>query len=195
MDEISIQLMNRYRNGDELAADEIYGRYVARLIGLASKRISEKFQQRVDAEDVVQSVYRSFFIRAGDGQFEIRRSGDLWRLLAAITVNKVRKKARFHKQQKRSADNELAIDDYILNSVHLAAGDPGPEEAISLDEELSVVMTSLDDEGRMILEMRLQDHDLEEIARRVGRSQRTVRRKLDKVRAQLENRLWGVVEK
>ncbi len=109
MDEESIQLLDRYRDGDERAAEEIFQRYVQRLIGLARNHISDRLGKRVDPEDVVQSVYRSFYRRASDGQFTLDKTGDLWRLLAMITVNKVRKQANFHCRQKRDIRREQNV--------------------------------------------------------------------------------------
>ncbi len=85
----SIELLSRVRQGDEQAASDLFDRYVERLIKLARSRLSAKLQRRVDPEDVVQSAYRSFFSHAQDGRYQLHKSGDLWRLLAAITVNKV----------------------------------------------------------------------------------------------------------
>ena len=64
VDDESIELLDRVRQGDEQAATELFDRYVERLIRLAQSRLSAKLRRRVDAEDVVQSVYRSFFSHA-----------------------------------------------------------------------------------------------------------------------------------
>lgn len=49
-----------YQAGQSEAATAIFDRYVARLIALARSRIGAKLGRRVDAEDIVQSAYRSF---------------------------------------------------------------------------------------------------------------------------------------
>ena len=85
----SFQLFDRFRQGDEQAAALLFDRYVSRLTALARSRMSAHLERRVAAEDVVQSVYGSFFVRAREGQYALEQSGDLWRLLAAITLNKV----------------------------------------------------------------------------------------------------------
>ena len=105
----SIELLNRFRRGDDRAAHEIFDRYTLRLIGLTRTRLSAKLARRIDPEDVVQSVYRSFFRAAEQGNFELRQNGDLWRLLAAITLNKVRMQARKNRAVKRSLHREDSI--------------------------------------------------------------------------------------
>lgn len=106
MDEPSDQLLTKYRAGDATAADELFRRYVSRLTVFARARLAPKVARRVDPEDIVMSAYRSFFIRARDGQFNLRRSGDLWRLLVAITLNKVRRQVARHQAEKRSIRRE-----------------------------------------------------------------------------------------
>ena len=50
--------------------------YAEKLIALAHRQLSARLAQRVAPEDVVQSVYCSFFVGSGDGQFVLQRSGD-----------------------------------------------------------------------------------------------------------------------
>jgi hypothetical protein len=54
----------------------------------------------VDGEDVVQSVFRTFFrqLRGGDSPWT---APALWRLLVAITLNKVRARVRRHMAARR----------------------------------------------------------------------------------------------
>ena len=72
------------------AAERIYQLYSQRLWALARARIDARLAQRVGASDIVQSAFQSFFRLAKDGEIHIDHSESLWRLLAAITVNKVR---------------------------------------------------------------------------------------------------------
>ncbi len=67
--EESRNLLQRYQEGDEQAAEEIFNRYLQRLVQLASGQLSEKLRRRVAPEDIVQSVFRSFFGKAQDGRF------------------------------------------------------------------------------------------------------------------------------
>jgi DNA-directed RNA polymerase specialized sigma24 family protein len=50
---------------DEQAARENFDRFARRLIGLARTRLDRRIRQKIDPEDVVQSVFRSFFTRHG----------------------------------------------------------------------------------------------------------------------------------
>ena len=54
------QLMVRLRAGDPDAASVIFHGFVRRLIGLARTKLDAALQNKVDAEDVAQSVFKSF---------------------------------------------------------------------------------------------------------------------------------------
>jgi len=192
MDDESANVVQRFREGDPDAAIELHDRYANRLIALARLRISSKLARRVDAEDIVQSVYRSFFAHVGDGRFVFERSGDLWRLLSSITINKVLQQVQKHRRKKRSIDLEKSVsgDGAALGiSVEMLTREPSPSVALAMIEEMEKVMSELDPLQRRILEMRLQGRSTEQIAGEISRSERTVRRMLEKIRTTLENRL------
>src|SRR4051794_29396276 len=111
----SAELLARYRNGDGTAAEELFARYAERLTRLARSRLSRRLAARVDAEDVLQSAYRSFFRLATAGEVVSHQSGDLWRLLVRITLRKVCRTARRHGAVCRSVDREQADLDEVLS--------------------------------------------------------------------------------
>lgn len=194
-DDRSAQLMARWQDGDQQAAEEIYQRFVDRLVALASSRLRGKLQRRVAPEDVVQSVYRSFFRVAMQDRYHCEQSGDLWRLLSTITINKIRHQVEFHGAQKRSLGREDSIrpgDSLAGLPPESLAREPTPEEAAALVEDLEAVMQTLEPVHRQILQLRLQGNSVEEVADEVKRSHRTIRRVLEKVRSELSQRLEGL---
>ena len=191
MDE-SINLLNKWQSGDESAAAEIFDRYASRLLALAGSRLSAVMNRRVEADDVVQSVYRSFFRHAADGRYSVENNGQLWGLLAAITINKVRSQVKFHGAAKRNVDAEASMASsqscYGLSPVDIAR-DPDGQDAAVLLEEYQAVIKDLTDLQRDVLELYLQNCSTEDIASNIRRSARTVRRALEDIREQLEKRL------
>lgn len=176
----SAELLQQFRRGDDVAAAALHERYVARLVHLARSRLSGRLAARVDAEDVVQSAYRSFFLRARAGQFELQQSGDLWRLLARITLRKLYRQAEHHTAARRSiAREQISTGE---SEVGIAAREPTPAEAAALADELAHAMQSMSPLERRVLELRLQDHTIDEIASQLGRSERTIRRTLAAIR-------------
>lgn len=189
----SHELMAAAREGKAQAAQALFQRYVERLLALARSRMSPQLRAREDEEDVVQSVCLSFLARARKGLFVHKRSGDLWRLLAAITLNKVRSKAEFHGAGKRKLGKEvpigLGVEDSACFSLEFLGRDPAPDDVLAVEEELQHVTTPLAPHHRQMLEMRLQGESVEAIAAETKRTEHQVRRVLSKVRDELERRL------
>lgn len=191
-EENSVDLLARWKDGDESAATELFDRYVNRLVGLARSRLSERMKRRVEPEDIVQSAYRSFFRKAGDDRYTLEKSGDLWKLMAAITVSKVRGQVEFHTAKKRHVYDEASIganDSGYRVAPTAVTHDPTPDDAAQVVEELQNVLEKLDPLQRQILELALQNKSVDEISPLVERSERTVRRTLQQVREHLEQRL------
>jgi RNA polymerase sigma factor (sigma-70 family) len=185
----SFVLLERYRGGDDAAAEALFSRYFQRLTSLARSRLSPRLAQRTDPEDIVLSVYRSFFIDARAGRFALSRGGDLWRLLASITKRKLLRQARHHCADRRSVDRESPVDRTADEGYLIRAQEPTPEDALALSDELEWVFSRLDAFGRRVLELRMQGAQLSEIAEDTGRSERTVRRTLGQIRELLAKRL------
>jgi RNA polymerase sigma-70 factor (ECF subfamily) len=179
----SVELWRSYTSGGADAAEAIYSRYAESLLSLARRRISERLGRRVDPEDIAQSAWRSFFVRASNGAFRIERSGDLWRLLATITVKKVLGQVEFHRAAMRDIHREWAPPAELLE--RMSRG-PSAEEIASADDQLQAIMSRLAPDQRFALELRLQNCTREEIAKQLGRTERTIRRWLDEARQWME---------
>ncbi|HSG73079.1 MAG TPA: ECF-type sigma factor [Planctomycetaceae bacterium] len=195
----SAKLFAEYLEGKSEAATLLFDRYVTRLVALAKSRLSPLLQARIDPEDVVQSAYRSFFCKAKERNISLNRSGDLWRLLAAFTINKA--KARIEKElaQQRNPHRE-ENPTALLNAIQ---NEPSPEEAAILVEQLTLFMEGMKPRDRRILELRLQGETIDSIAVELGRSESdpaaapkplsaaTVRRVLRDSKAALERVLYA----
>ena len=191
-DEDSVRLLQELKEGNEEAAQVLFDRYVQRLVALARSRLSARMRRRVEPEDIVQSVCRSFFRHAQEGAYTLPEKKSLWSLLAAITINKVRGQVEFHTAKKRAFQLEVSAigtrSAYAMPPEALAQ-EPAAEEAEVILEELGEAMGSLDPLGRQIFELHLAGVPFDEICTEVQRSGRTVRRALEKVRKDLEQRL------
>ena len=176
----SVLLLERFRAGEDQAATELFERFAKRLASLVQSRLSKKLARHLDAEDVVMSAYRSFFVRARAGQFAVDEPGDLWRLLAQITLNKLYRAAEWNSAARRTPDRESGnIADLANQAVDAAAS---PELAVVVADQLEHLMSQLTEATCRVLEFRLQGHDVDEIAALVGRSPRTIRRQLETIR-------------
>lgn len=99
-------VMARLRAGDEDAARQVFQRFVHRLVGLARVRLGRDLRRRVDPEEVVQSAYKSFFLRYEEGKVEVRDWGSLWSLLTVITLRKCIDRVDYHRAQGHNIRRE-----------------------------------------------------------------------------------------
>jgi len=179
------QVIGRLHSGDEDAAAEIFRRFAAQLIRLARGRLDARLRGKVDPEDVLQSVFRSFFVREAEGQFELGDWESLWSLLVRITLRKCGRQIAAFCAGRRDVRRELcptASEDDSGQRWEAVAHEPTPQEVVSLTETVEHLMRGLDETQRQMVVLRLQGHTAVEISRQVGRTERTVRRVLAQVR-------------
>ena len=193
MDEQTVHLVQQCRHGDQAASRELFDKYVARLISVVHRRMSGRLTRRVDAEDVVQSAMRSFFVGVADEKLQIDQSGDLWRLLVVISLNKLRRRVAYHRAAKRGMDAEQSImsprGDENARCFEAAASEPLPDAAAAMMDEFDRLTAGLEPHQIEIIRLRMHGYEMTEIADQVGRSERTVRRLLEKVRGIWTERL------
>jgi hypothetical protein len=116
-------LLRRFRSGQPDAAIELYLRYAARLRALADGQTAPDLAPRLDPDDIVQSVFRTFFRRAAKGQYDVSEGEDLWKLFMFIALHKVRSAAAFHRAAKRDVRATATSLADASTDPHLAAPD------------------------------------------------------------------------
>jgi RNA polymerase sigma-70 factor (ECF subfamily) len=178
------ELVQRWRAGDPQAPAQLYARYARQLTRLAEQHLSRKLAGRVDGEDVVQSVFRTFFRRSARGEFAIDSASQLWRLLVRITLSKVRAKARFHTARRRAVQDEARGEDGWL--AEAVAREPDPAEAVALVDQIEDLLRGLPDVHCHVLELRLQGYSVTEIAERLNVARQTVYRTLHVLQHRLQ---------
>jgi len=175
--------VNSLRQGNPEATKKIFDAYVNKLVAMARKRISQRFAGRIDAEDIVQSVFRTFFHRAKQGQFELNDEDDICKMLARITVHKTFRQIAHHQAGKRDAGRDLGSGDSSQDlMVNLMSREPSPEEATALLDQMEHFLAQLRQEDRDILEMRMQGFSTLEIAQKLSITDRKIRRLMERIR-------------
>jgi len=184
-------LVRQFKRGDEDAATQLYLRYAARLARLANREMSPQLGTRFDPEDVVQSVFRTFFRRAAEGLYDVPPGDQLWQLLLMIATNKVRHLGRFHRQAKRDVGKTLANTQEYSIDERTSRADPDHVPITILEMVVQDAMADLPDFQRTMIELRIQGHTAEEIAAQTGRCSRTVERVLKRFRDKMTQELEG----
>ena len=175
-------LIRSIRKGDGAAANDLFDRYIGKLDKLTDRQLASELSGRLDRDDITQSVFRTFFRRIGEGQYDIPEGETIWKLLAVITLNKIRSVGAHHRAAKRDIRKSSAAELTKLGSV------------VSTDEDalrvlhltIQDVVGNLPETQQQIIQLRLEEQDVSTIAKSVGRSKRTVERVLHGFRASLQ---------
>lgn len=166
-------LLSLIQLGDREAASELYARYAARLRAVALGTAACP----PDADDAVQSAFRSFLVAADRGAYHVPDDRDLWALLVTIVLNKLRSHARRAAAVKRTPPAARGA----LTDTPAPCGDD-PALAVATQD----LLDGLPPLEREVAGLRLAGHSVEEIAARLGRSLRTVERNLQSCRERLK---------
>jgi RNA polymerase sigma-70 factor (ECF subfamily) len=177
-------LLRRFQNRDMDAATQLYVRYAKRLRKVAKSNCSPSLARRVEPDDIVQSVFGSFFRRVAQGEYPVPDGTELWRLLLVIALNKIRAKGTYHSAAKRDVGRTTEIASF--SHAFEPARNDGDALAYSfLKMVINETMKPLSPAEKDIVRMRIDGYDVREIAQRTRISQRTVERCLQEFRNKL----------
>jgi RNA polymerase sigma-70 factor (ECF subfamily) len=181
--------MARLQARDGAAAREIFQRFTCQLLALARRQFGAGLRHKIDPESVVQSAYKSFFHRCGEGKLTVETWNGLWGLLTLITLRKCANRVEYHRAQCRDAAREVGGPPGAESELpwpEIAGREPTPLEAAMLNETVEQLLAGLEEKQRPILELSLQGYSTREISERLGRAERTVRLLREGVRKRLE---------
>lgn len=180
------QLLVRLRSDEDAAARDMLQRYTRQLLALARFPIEPRLARRIDPEDVVQSAFKSFFLRHRDGKFRMCNWNALWGLLALIARRKCADRVEYLRAERRDVSREVSAPQGDAASRFLPIGrEPSPQEAVILAETLDRLFRAVSADEQPVLELSLQGYSAAEIAVRLGKALRSVHR----LRERIHNRL------
>ncbi|MEM7476052.1 MAG: ECF-type sigma factor [Planctomycetota bacterium] len=163
------------KDGDDLAASELWDRYFHRLVGLGRRFLRNSGKAMVDEEDLALSTFKSLCIRAKEDRFpKLDDREDLWKLLVTIAL---RKSYRATKKDTKTTNE----DTYFHQQ--LASAEPSPDFVMEMDDTIESLLSRLSDERlREVALKKLQGLTNNEIAAQMDRSVSFVERKLQLIR-------------
>lgn len=166
------------RRGDDAAAAELWAAYFGRMVAVAARRLATA-GRAADDEDAALSAFKSFCLGAKAGRFpQLSDRDNLWPLLLALTSHKCVDQIRHATRLKRGGTAGAVSADLDV----ITAREPTPELLAELNERLTALLARLDRIGdptlRQIAVWKLEGETTDDIAARLGRSRRTVERKL-----------------
>lgn len=178
--------LRRIRAGDEDAARELVRRFEPLVRREVRMRMHDRRLNRVfDSLDVTQSVFAQFFNQVAE-DFEFDSPEQLMRLLFTMarnrTISRVRSELCMVRDFRRLTSEDGAMDEVQVTQ-------PSPSECVSQEEELELLLNSLTNEERRIVELRKQGFGWEEIAASMGGTGQARRMQLSRVHDRMKERL------
>jgi RNA polymerase sigma-70 factor (ECF subfamily) len=178
----------------EEAARQIWLRFADRLGAEVRRRLDPRVLRRAGTDDVVQSLFASFFAAARGPAVPPRDRAELWRRLVHFTICKVANTAERHRAGQRDVRREVAFDDIAPDDATVGFEpadrrglDPAREALARL--EFDRLLAVLPGDLRDVFLMRLEGLTNAEIAGRIGRVERTVELRMRTIRALLRPHL------
>ena len=133
------RLIPRLKEQDQVAVEELWRRYLARVEGLARPVLAGSSPGAGSPEDVAQSSFEAFFSAVSKGQApDLTNREDLWRLLSTISLRKATDRVRREHRIRRGGRTKRK--QYSLASV--PSDDPTPSTLSMLQESLDRLLGS-----------------------------------------------------
>lgn len=135
--EHTLQLLERVREGDRRALEELLARFQDRLRRIVRIHLAgSTLRRNLDSMDIVQTAFEAALPRFAD--LHPRSSAGLLEWLATVALNKIRDAHDYHAAEKRDAAREQRLDDSRMlrqRAIELPkARDADPAEASLLAE-------------------------------------------------------------
>jgi len=177
----------------EEAARQIWLRFAERLRGVVRRRLDPRILRRTGEDDVLQSLFASFFTAPPGASGPPRSRADLWRLLVHFTMCKVANTAQHHRAQRRDFRRDQQLEKGGggggEDAGPIELEDPrwlSPEDAALAREQFDRLRATLPEDLRPVFDLRLEGYTNAEIAAQIQRVERTVELKMRAIRGLLE---------
>lgn len=186
--------IDQVKEGDSMAASVLWEHYYDRLIRNVRKHLRDQNRGVSDEEDIVVSVFESFYRAAQAGRFpEMSGRDDLWRLLLKMSARKLVDKRRRDRRQRRGSGKpvfslQAAGQDQAVMEV--IGDEPTPEMVLTMAESVERLLSHLGDgQLREIAVGKMEGLSNAELATRLACSERTIERRLHLIRETCQQEL------
>lgn len=182
------------KQGDPDGVNQIWHHYFERLVRAVRVRLQGQNRAVRDEEDIVLSVFDSFYDAAENGRFpELSDRDDLWQLLLRMAARKVIDKRRHDLRQRRGGalkHRDLGQTDDDQQILEAIADEPSPEMVLMMQEFVESFFSHLGvGQLRDLAGAKLEGYSNAELAARFECSERTIERRLHLIREKCQQEL------
>ncbi|QDV47632.1 RNA polymerase sigma factor RpoE [Stieleria neptunia] len=192
--------IDQVKDGDSIAAAELWQHYYDRLVRNVRNHLRGQNRGVADEEDVVVSVFESFYRAAEQGRYpEMSDRADLWRLLLKMSARKVIDKRRRERRQRRGGGERTfslaAGSDGEDALIEVIGDEPTPDMVLTMTESVESLLSHLGDgQLREIAIGKMEGFSNAELATRLSCSERTIERRLHLIRETCQQELMDADE-
>lgn len=164
-------LLDRLRDGDVAAGEELFRAYEPYLRMVVRRRLTPALRAKFDSIDIVQSIWADVFHRFGEADWEFADAAKLRSFLATVARNRFIDRTR---HANRTGLNEQHFDESTLTGLPQTTARPSQEaQAHELWGRMLAVSPPAHHE---LLRLKRDGHSLDEIAATTGLHKSSVRR-------------------
>ena len=178
--------LNKMKEEPDQSLEKIWNKYYKHLITFARKKLGNAPRRNFDEDDIVSSVLESFFDGVQQDRFpKLNDRTDLWKILLTMTARKTAQNIRSEMAEKRGGGDVRGESVFSGSS---SAGidkfqSPTEKFAEDLTFEMKERLAELGDEVlQSVAIMKLQGYTNAEIASEMEVVERTIERKLERIR-------------
>ena len=176
-------LLAMARQGNAAALEKLIRHYEHDLRVVARVRLGPALRPYVDSMDLVQSVHHSLIRGLREDRFDICGPDDLLALAIVLLRGKIARHWRRHRRQRR---HEGMTPETELLARADSADDPA--RVAQLHDQFHHVFQHLGKNERRLIELRMQNWNTTEAARRLGQKPTSCRARLMRLRRRLRQK-------
>jgi RNA polymerase sigma factor (sigma-70 family) len=187
-------LIENVRLGDEAAVAALLGQFEPEIRMMVRVRLPRILRGQFDSMDIVQAIWTSVFTGKPDDVARFTDVGQFRGFLAGVARNKVYEEYR---RRTRTKKFELGREErlYVRKGERdvprdVVASDPTPSEEVQADDRLDQLTRGRPLEEVQVVDLRRQGLTFDEIAQRLGTSERSIRRVIKSIQERMEAQKW-----
>ena len=182
--------IDQISDGNGEAAEDLWQHICARLKEFARQKLDVQTRRCYDENDAANSAFYSLCRGLADGRLDAENRDALWGLLAVITSRKISEKRRYLNREKRGGGavrGESAFAELGGAGINAIPGNQQtPDVLAEVSESCEQLLDALPDETmKKIVLLKFQGATNGEVATELNCTERTIERKLERIR-----RIW-----
>jgi DNA-directed RNA polymerase specialized sigma24 family protein len=175
------ELMERVRHGDAEATREFVDEYGKQVTRFVRRYRASELRSKFDVEDYVQEVWKSFFQKLPELQFDHPQV--LLAFLFRLSHNQVvGTNVHFLKTQKSNVRREVSLEDPSLDKQKLVNPEAPPGIRVDCQDEIDWILKCSPHLGREIARRLMEGDSQKEAARALHVAEKTVGRFMETLR-------------